>query len=124
MREIKFRAWDKEKNMWTNFKIFDNSTFFMDKNTGVWFNKNHKEYERFELMQYTGVKDKNGKEIYEGDIIICKYGPQIAMEVKWVDEGFRTLGKYDGDNYVGFVKNNAEVIGNIYENKNLLEENN
>ena len=82
-----------------------------------------RDFEEVELMQYTGVKDKNGKEIYEGDITICKYGPQIAMEVKWVDEGFRTLGKYDGDNYVGFVKNNEEVIGNIYENKNLLEEN-
>ena len=80
-------------------------------------------FDDVELMQFTGVKDKNGKEIYEGDITICKYGPQIAMEVKWVDEGFRTLGKYDGDNYVGFVKNNEEVIGNIYENKNLLEEN-
>lgn len=77
------------------------------------------------INQFTGIKDKNGKEIYEGDIVICKYGPQIAMEVKWVDEGFRTLGKYNGDNYVGYVKNSAEVIGNIYENPellNLLEE--
>ena len=108
-REIKFRIWDKINRMW--LRCFNVNLFDIGDLPNV------------ELMQYTGVKDKNGKEIYEGDIIICKYGPQIAMEVKWVDEGFRTLGKYDGDNYVGFVKNNAEVIGNVYENKNLLEEN-
>lgn len=69
-REIEFRVYDKEKNMWTNFKIFDNIIYFMDKNTGVWFNKNHKEYERFELMQYTDCTDSKGKMIFEGDILL------------------------------------------------------
>ena len=127
MREIKFRAWLKEDKKMVNVETMD----FVDKSIqylkkGEIINAyilRRESFDDVELMQYTGVKDKNGKEIYEGDITICKYGPQIAMEVKWVDEGFRTLGKYDGDNYVGFVKNNEEVIGNIYENKNLLEEN-
>ena len=70
----------------------------------------------------TGIFDEFGVEIFVGDIVICKYGPEITMEVKWVDEGFRTLGKYNGDNYVGYVKNSAEVIGNVYENPELLEE--
>ena len=123
MREIKFRAWLKEErkmvNVETLFIGINRLCFGNSKTEDLFF----RDFEEVELMQYTGVIDKNGKEIYEGDITICKYGPQIAMEVKWVDEGFRTLGKYDGDNYVGFVKNNEEVIGNIYENKNLLEEN-
>ena len=126
-REIKFRAWLKEDKKMENVKTMDftdKSIQYLEKNEFInAYLLRRVSFDDVELMQYTGVKDRNGKEIYEGDIIICKYGPQIAMEVKWVDEGFRTLGKYDGDNYVGFVKNNAEVIRNIYENKNLLEEN-
>jgi len=126
-REIKFRAWLKEDKKMVNVETMDfvdKSIQYLEKNEFInAYLLRRVSFDDVELMQYTGVKDRNGKEIYEGDIIICKYGPQIAMEVKWVDEGFRTLGKYDGDNYVGFVKNNAEVIRNIYENKNLLEEN-
>jgi yopX protein len=69
-REIKFRVYDKEKNMWTNFKILDNTIFFMDKNTGVWFHEKYKAKERFSLMQYTGQKDDYGNEIFEDDFII------------------------------------------------------
>ena len=131
-REIKFRVFVDNKMFYQDkYNAYSDNLASIDickKTITITGFHNYENVYRFEdekvkLMQYTGVKDKNGKEIYEGDIIICKYGPQIAMEVKWVDEGFRTLGKYDGDNYVGFVKNNAEVIGNIYENKNLLEEN-
>jgi hypothetical protein len=119
-REIKFRAYHKERK-----EIFEIASIDFEEKKAALMNGIIKllnvDFKQFELLQYTGLKDKNGKEIYEGDIIICKYGPQIAMEVKWIDEGFRTLVKYDGDNYVGFVKESAEVIGNIYENKNLLE---
>lgn len=123
-REIKFRVWDKEKNMWTNFKIFDNSTFFMDKNTGVWFNKNHKEYERFELMQYTGLKDKNGKEIYEGDVVkLVHFKDGRKKETGKViflhsQAGFGIIDR-DGNEYPLF-RNTAkqiEIIENIQENK-------
>ena len=128
MREIKFRAWLKEDKKMVNVETMDftdKSMQYLEKSEIInAYLLRRVIFDDVELMQFTGVKDKNGKEIYEGDITICKYGPQIAMEVKWVDEGFRTLGKYDGDNYVGFVKNNEEVIGNIYENKNLLEESN
>ncbi len=82
MREIKFRAWDKvEKQMITknfgNFINFNGTVFHNGMKQGDWT-----------LMQYTGLKDKNGKEIYEGDIVQFEYeGERIcAGEVKWRNE--------------------------------------
>ena len=120
-RKIKFRAYHKERK-----EMFEIASIDFEEKKAALSNGIIKllnvDFKQFEMLQYTGLKDKNGKEIYEGDIIICKYGPEITMEVKWIDEGFRTLGKYNVDNYVGYVKNSAEVIGNIYENHKLLEE--
>lgn len=123
-REFKYRAWLKEEKKMVIVETIDfseKSIQYLEKNEIIDAYLLRTTFlEDIELMQYTGIKDKNDVEIYEGDIIICKYGPEIMMEVKWVDEGFRTLGKYNGDNYVGYVKNSAEVIGNIYENPELL----
>lgn len=128
MRKIKFRVWDKKlmkmlvvKEIDFEYKIaiLKVSDLSIAKRT----------FDEIELMQFTGLFDKNGVEIYEGDIVVDNFGPQIQMVVKWDDAGFRTFGKYDGKNYVGYVghtnicgNNTCMVIGNIYENKELLNE--
>lgn len=128
-KEIKFRVYDKEKNMWTNFKILDNTIYFMDKNTGVWFHEKYKAKERFALMQYTGIKDKNDVEIYEGDIVLIRIDKTNILHktvVKFKHGAF--IADIIGDNdyiylfHFGFNEDDFEVIGNIYENKNLPEE--
>ena len=123
-REIKFRAWVKKErkmvNVETLFIGINRLCFGNSKTEDLFF----RDFEEVELMQYTGLKDKNGKEIYEGDIVILNDA----------EEENRCVVKYKYGSYIlvdGDLRENLsnvedkflEVIGNIYENKNLLEEN-
>lgn len=73
------------------------------------------------VMMSTGLKDINGTEIYEGDIVKNIYD-EIYV-VKWFDAGFHLEEKYNGgfDYFELHFGNNKEVIGNIYENQDLME---
>ena len=109
MREIKFRAWDKDLNrMWSDPSV--NYESLKDESL-VW-------------MQYTGLKDRNGKEIYEGDIRCGKYyfdtEDQTRFQVmKWDKKS--TCFYWDGPEIPRFI--GVEVIGNIHENPELLQTN-
>ena len=115
MREIKFRAWDKvNKNM-----LYDVSTGTVT----IWYKEISSKSQNCVFMQYTGLKDANGKDIYEGDIV--KYSPSGLYQVKWQEEktGFYPFIDDNDSLYHtnGIGSSNVEVIGNIYENPELLE---
>ena len=112
MREIKFRAWDKINKRW--IKRFNIDLLSIDVS----------ELSNIELMQYTGLKDTNGKEIYEGDII--SFGDNKAV-VFYGCAKFRVKYRYYNNCYCYddlsevLYYNKVKVIGNIYENKELKE---
>lgn len=136
MRPIKFRAWDKEYYEMC-YKI--DAISFRDGACFVTFNRKKIEAtddlkvpDRAILLEYTGLLDKNGKEVYEGDIII---GWDSGLTTKAVlkfgtgtyDSGhYRFTGFYFDDIEEDFAKNSwnielMEVVGNIYENPELLK---
>lgn len=126
-RELKFRAWDTEKNEMAEVlsMSFDgDEIYLMDKECRVWTTV--RDYIAIP-MQYTGLTDKNRKEIYEGDIILVGHY-KCQCKVVWDDKCARFIGlTNDKDEQIVYVnmvdKNNVsavEVIGNIYENPELL----
>ena len=125
MKNFKFRAWDKDHKYmeYTDKKLvvcFSNEGVEVTDHTT--FSHSCTSMENFELMQSTGLKDKNGTEIYEGDIVKNIYD-EIYV-VKWFDADFHLEEKYNGgfDYFELHFGNNKEVIGNIYENQDLMED--
>lgn len=144
MREIKFRAWLKEKKVMAEFishlkhapdcGVFEITVPF-DESGLQTFRKLHS-IDQFDLMQFTGLTDKNGKEIYEGDVIefwsyTSEDGTRIDPEryaVTWM--GAFSYPAFDLDvcdresNMLSELVASGEwvweVIGNIYDNPNLL----
>lgn len=109
MREIKFRAWKKKKRIfifWRN--IFEGSDFWEDVNYP----------DTLSVMQYTGLKDKNGKEIYEGDIVRTTRETEDSKEDYFDEEVTFGGGAF---NPISLQPEETwEVIGNIWENPELL----
>jgi uncharacterized phage protein (TIGR01671 family) len=127
MREIKFRAWDKEKKQMTpSFNLWsltedENFNLCLD-GYGILYPN------RVILMQYTGLHDKNGKEIYEGDIVSEWFYPDFGIEktrfegiVEWFDSGWFVKTKNVGEISLTDTAE-IEIIGNIYENPESLKE--
>ncbi len=132
-REIKFRAWLKDEKKMIDVRAID----FDDDGNIICVNypegKSYSGYDgdNIELMQYTGLKDKNGNEIYEGDIVKgtkrngTKYWEiNFISVVKFTNENKKSKFNIYVNEYKEFDFSacfGLEVIGNIYENKELLE---
>lgn len=137
-REIKFRVWDKYKKQMYPISSIDYDIFSQEiriiavgHRNGMCtsYNKNHNsekcDITALELMQYTGLHDKNGKEIYEGDIVVDKED-EVMGEITWNEEeaSFYFSILYENGTYEEEKLNDwasvLEVIGNIYDNPELL----
>lgn len=109
MRELKFRAWLGGKMAYSN-----------DMNLSTFFAEFNQTYIDCEIMQYTGLKDSNGKEIYEGDIVRQSEDENEEIGVVRCDGlNWRWAGFGNIDFAIGYY-GNPEIVGNIYENPDLL----
>ena len=129
----KFRAWDKELQTMLDVSLIDFKKGVLVGEHWKFGETNFMSFDEIELMQSTGLHDKNGKEIFEGDIISDGH---MSRDIRH----HQTLGFYtiDGNGVEGFfgdtasledfeevskyMSENIEIIGNAYENKELLED--
>lgn len=139
MREIKFRAWDKRfklmlypDNFYNEYISADGKVIEIEEwsdYSGGGFHTNDVSQD-YILMQYTGLKDKTGKEIYEGDVVQILL-PHESFIVEWDEIGTGYLFHHTEDtkrthgiDYYEFEDKSGslgfEVIGNIYEHPHLI----
>jgi len=120
MREIKFRAWfEKFKEMYT-VKMID-----LQKEIAYFDKYNYRSFYDIDLMEYTGLKDIREKEIYEGDIL-ANGNNEKPYKVIFENGSFRAEFEGDFEEYsfdlIDVVAQGCEVVGNIYENSELIKE--
>lgn len=114
MRVIKFRAWDGEE-------MIDDAMGIEEMDTGP--HPHMKNIVPVAFMQFTGLLDKAGKEIYEGDIIISTIGNEvIEYDEKTVSFKAFTKGRFKSAFNNTREKKDLEIIGNIHENPDLLND--
>jgi len=132
-RELKFRAWDNLKKEWLMGYQYGNRGFSLigelmacSEWQAVLCDMVRGDFgehgEHLIVQQFTGLKDKNGKEVYEGDIILgfmSSDGFKHVAPVEWTGFGWSAVSR-QGNNMIIWLESDFEVIGNINENPELL----
>lgn len=128
MREIKFRIWVKDRKAIFEVISIDYVTkkvTYLLERVGHLLSIRDAKFNDVELMQYTGLKDKNNKEIYEGDILFESFGERY-YKVVFENGGFRAEFKGDFDEHsfdlIDVVAQGCEIVRNIYENSKFIKE--
>jgi uncharacterized phage protein (TIGR01671 family) len=125
MREIKFRAWDRISNQTYDVVYID----FEDQEVGIInFEDRTRKFDDVQLLQYTGLHDKNDTEVYEGDLtrsLPDGNEPREIFQVVWMEARFELHGVVTDKNWGMRIRplhdvGDYVVIGNIYENPELL----
>jgi uncharacterized phage protein (TIGR01671 family) len=122
-RELKFRAWDGKTMFDVDVLALTSCSWACPDHGKRGVSFAHQPH--IHIMQFAGLLDKNGKEIYEGDIIKWGFGDTLIGRIEWSKTHFkwdiRLLEVYKSpDGLKDFWSDRIEVIGNIYENPELL----
>lgn len=135
MRQVKYKAWDKVEKEWIDIKHFG------FENGELWYvqaiDKNERDIDPpyfpdsndIELIEYTGMSDRDGVEVFEGDIVelLTKYGKDVGVVV-FIEGCFKI--RWDSKNkfpknreMIGhyYINSKTKVIGNVYEQPELIE---
>ncbi len=120
-RDIKFRAWHEASKQMYKWDMLTINSDCIETNFDGLFTTDEDDVNKLILMQYTGIKDKNGKEGYHQDIINhTVYGKGV---IRWYSNGWaihlESMYGYEGWMESGILEK-SEIIGNIYENPKLV----
>lgn len=132
MESISFRAWDKEEKKMHKVKTIEFSRrgariIHLAEVQSNGKGDHKRWHSSVKLIQSTGLKDKNGTEIYEGDIVKYNSVPNPFLSDKYFEIIQARSGEWRIDNYIeghelAFCNHQVEVVGNIFENKELLRD--